>query len=474
MGIVLTPRHITRFAVDTIGIGQNDRIFDPACGTGGFLISAMEAMRTGNADQYNKFRTEGLYGIEQRDDIYGLAIVNMIFRGDGKSHIYDGNCFEHEFWQRDNEIWYSIGDERPDGATKPFSRVFMNPPFKLASNKETEFVDYGLGQIAEGGILFAVLPYVAIEGGTNRVWRQQLLKRHTLLACIKFDTSLFYPVAEATYAIILKSHQPHQPENDVFMGSLFDDNHRPRKSKRLSDYEAVDNVEAMTNNVRRFLLDQPVENIEREQVIVKIDPERNYDFAPEAYLESSQHPISTTFRSIQSETAKLRVKAMSQETTDTLTLDDFGTFPLSDFVDKQKIVEPKTLKDYEEGKIPVVTAQAPDNGIAMWLNIPDEYCFENCITVSSLHNTKPCEAFWHPYQFSALYGKVIVLCPKKELLIDTDAILYLCEAITAKNAWRYHYARSVKFEELTVEVPIRLGIPDFEEMAQIVKRQTSY
>ena len=57
-------------------------------------------------------------------------------------------------------------------------------------------------------------------------------------------------------------------------------------------------------------------------------------------------------------------------------------------------------------------------------------------------------------------------------MIDTNAIIYLCEAITVKNAWRYHYARSVKFEELMVEVPVRLGAPDFEEMAKIVKRQT--
>ena len=472
MGIVLTPRHITRFAVDIIGIGQNDYVFDPACGTGGFLISAMEVMRGRDENEYNKFRTEGLYGIEQRDDVYGLSIVNMIFRGDGKSHIYDGNCFEHEFWQRDNKIWLSMDDVIPDGATKPFSRVFMNPPFKLKSNKETEFVDYGLRQTAEDGIMFAVLPYSAVEGRKNRVWRQQLLKRHTLLACIKFDTNLFYPVAEATYAIILKAHQPHESQNDIFMGNLFDDKHRTRKSKRLSEHEAVDNVETMTNNVRRFLLNQPVENIDQEQMLVQIDPENNCDFAPEAYLESSKHAISTTFRSIQSETAKLRAEAMSQEKTDALTLDDFGVFPLSDFVDKQKIVEPKKLKDYQEGKIPVVTAQAPDNGIATWLNIPDEYCFKNCITVSLLHNTKPCEAFWHPYRFASLYDKAIVLRPRKELMIDTDAIIYLCEAITAKNAWRYHYARSVKFEELMVEVPIRSGSPDFEEMAKIVKTQT--
>ena len=472
MGIVLTPRHITRFAVDIVGIGQNDYVFDPACGTGGFLISAMEAMRGRNENEYNKFRTEGLYGIEQRDDVYGLSIVNMIFRGDGKSHIYDGNCFEHEFWQRDNEIWYSMDGRTPEGARRPFSRVLMNPPFKLKSNKETEFVDYGLRQTAEDGIMFAVLPYSAVEGRKNRVWRQQLLKRHTLLACIKFDTNLFYPVAEATYGIILKAHQPHPPQNDVFMGNLFDDNHRTRKSKRLSDYQAVDNVEAMTNNVRRFLLDQPVENIDEEQILVKINPENNCDFSPEAYLETSRGRVEITFRGVESESAKLRVQVISQQKTDASIPDNLETFPLSSFIEAKENPKLQSLKEYPKGSIPVISAQSKDNGIAQWLSVPDEYCFENCMTVSLLHNTKPCEAFWHPYRFAALYGKVIVLRLKKELMIDTDAIIYLCEAITVKNAWRYHYARSVRFEELTVDVPVRFGAPDFEEMAKIVKRQT--
>ena len=172
---------------------------------------------------YDKFRTEGLYGIEQRDDVYGLSIVNMIFRGDGKSHIYDGNCFEHEFWQRDNEIWYSRTAELLKVLENHFSRVLMNPPFKLKSNKETEFVDYGLKhQLPKMELCLPFYLIVQLKGEKTGYGGSNFLKRHTLLACIKFDTNLFYPVAEATYGIILKAHQPHPPQNDVFMGSLFD------------------------------------------------------------------------------------------------------------------------------------------------------------------------------------------------------------------------------------------------------------
>lgn len=37
IGIVLTPRHITKFAVEVLNITSKDKVLDPACGSGGFL-----------------------------------------------------------------------------------------------------------------------------------------------------------------------------------------------------------------------------------------------------------------------------------------------------------------------------------------------------------------------------------------------------------------------------------------------------
>ena len=51
IGIVLTPRHITKWAVETIGVDKDYVVFDPACGTGGFLVSALDFVRQGGGQR---------------------------------------------------------------------------------------------------------------------------------------------------------------------------------------------------------------------------------------------------------------------------------------------------------------------------------------------------------------------------------------------------------------------------------------
>ena len=467
MGIVLTPRHITKFAADVVGFGPEDRVLDPACGTGGFLISAMESMRT--HPEYQKFTKEGIYGIEQRDDVYGLALVNMIFRGDGKSHIVDGNCFDHQFWEDNGEVLCRIGDDSNVARRRrPFSRVFMNPPYKLQDNPEPEFVDYALDQLEEGGIMFVVLPYSVVGGSRMSPWRSALLRRHTLLAGVQFDKNLFYPVAEATYGLIIRAHQQHRRSMKVFMGRLFDDNHRPRRSKMLADREAVDNVATMTVDLRRFLRGQPVPHEKaREQALVEIDYE-NADFSPERYLPNRRVEIDLSSRAIDTVKAQLMVAA---QISPVLKVADTATFWLRDFVSCEE-AHVQTIKRHDQGSVPLVSATAKDNGIANWLNISADKFHDHCITVSLLHNTKPCQAFWHPYKFAALIGKVMVLKPNAEILAHPEAIIYLCEAITICNSWRYHYARSPRLDDLQVELPTANGHPDWQTMANMATQFT--
>ena len=486
IGIVLTPRHITKFAVDVLGISSHDRIFDPTCGTGGFLVSAMDKVRVsaggGRPQAYEKFRNDGLYGVEQRDDVYGLAIVNMIFRGDGKSHIYDGNCLDHQFWLRDSQVFYTLPENKdPEGARKPFSRVLMNPPFKVADS-ESSFVDYALAQMKKGGLLFAVLPAVVIGGEKDKkrkgcnffLWRGELLKRHTVKAVVKLNKNVFYPIAEGTYALILEAHKPHVLSKEVFMGVLFDDKHRTRKSKMLSDYDVVDNVEQMTEELKRFLLGKPIERESkpREQIVTTLNLDHGCLFSPEAYLENKQpENVGKIFdRSLHLSSAKLKVAAYSAEKPLKSVL-DLKPFLLTNFI--EKIITPplKALKDYPEGNIPVASATAENNGISGWKDIPSEKRLQNLITISKTHNTKPCQAFWHPYEFSAI-ATVYIIKLKPEFMKNQFAILFLCQSITDNNAWRYDYARDVKLHELEVYLPTKNGIVDMDTIIEVAKQHT--
>ena len=475
MGIVLTPRHITTLAVNVLGIGSTDRIFDPACGTGGFLIAAMDGVRRRAPNAYEDFTRESLFGIEQSDPVYGLALVNMIFRGDGKSRLYDGNTFDHEFWLRDGHVFYTLpGDQEPEGATRPFTRVLMNPPFKLALSPAIKFVDHGLKQMKPNGLLFAVLPNVVIDGDTHEDWRRELLKRHTLKACVRFDLSLFYPIKESTYGVILQAHRSHKSQDEVFMGFLYDDQHRLRKSKLIAAHEEHDNVEAMTKELRRFMVGQPLTDVKpREQCLTTVDFDGVCSFAPESYLPKGESDVYAALRYLRMETTRKR--ALLPPRTPVVPVRAMQDFPLDTFYAQQLPALVETLKEYPPGRIPVISATSADNGVAAWLDVPDNLCHSDCLTISLVNNTQPCQAFWHPYQFSALNGLAVVLEPIDALAENELAILYVCEAITVQNAWRYNYARKVQLHELTVTVPVtKNGEPDFQAMAAIVKGQFSH
>ena len=142
IGIVLTPRHIARFAVEAVGVSPTDLVLDPACGTGGFLVAAFDQVRrVGTKSQLDRFKRFNLFGIEQESYVAVLAIVNMIFRGDGKHNITEGNCFTTNLQPatigRSQSAVFAT--EPADPGTEPITRVLMNPPFALKGEIDKEF-----------------------------------------------------------------------------------------------------------------------------------------------------------------------------------------------------------------------------------------------------------------------------------------------------------------------------------------------
>jgi hypothetical protein len=305
IGIVLTPRHITRFAVEAIGIGPFDIVLDPACGTGGFLVAAFDHVRkTATTAQLEKFKKYKLFGIEQESYVAVLAIVNMIFRGDGKHNITEGNCFSTHMTARSVNGHASARFVKDDFPGKePVTRVLMNPPFALrdSAEKEYRFVSRALDLMVDGGILFCLLPLDAMFGGRDeKVWRRDdLLKKHTLLAVVSLPHELFVPAAlKQVVGVVIKKGSAHPRKQPVFWARVENDGHAVMKKKRLPGQDmrppkiVTDDIPKILTPLRSFIA-HPGSLTINEPMLCKTAPidfdDPLLELLPEAYIDSKPY-----------------------------------------------------------------------------------------------------------------------------------------------------------------------------------------
>jgi type I restriction enzyme M protein len=98
MGQFFTPRELIRFCVKMMNPQTNQLILDPACGSGGFLLNAMDLVREQAKKEYgdgtisayrmwHDFAKDNLYGIDINDQIARVCKMNMILHDDGHSNV---------------------------------------------------------------------------------------------------------------------------------------------------------------------------------------------------------------------------------------------------------------------------------------------------------------------------------------------------------------------------------------------------
>lgn len=208
-GLVLTPPHITDLFCDLAEINENDVVFDPCCGTGGFLVSAMKVMmaEAGNdLEKHKKIKSNQLVGIESRADMFSHACSNMMMRGDGKSQIHYGDCF--------TERMIEIAKK-----SKP-TKALLNPPYDVGTDGQLEFLENALSCIEKDGICVAICQTaVAVSNKTAvKQVRERLLAKHSLLAVFSMPDDLFYPVGVNTCILVFRAGNTHSSKKKTFFG----------------------------------------------------------------------------------------------------------------------------------------------------------------------------------------------------------------------------------------------------------------
>jgi type I restriction enzyme M protein len=217
LGIVLTPPHITELFAILSGVNKDSIVLDNACGTGGFLISSMRLMvadAKGDSRKIRGIQKQQLVGVEFQDDIYALAVTNMVLHEDGKSNIHQGDCF-------------ALGDTireryRPNVG-------LLNPPYKTekADREELEFVLNNLDTLQQGGICVAIVPMscVLAQEGVGLELKRKVLASHTLEGVLSMPGELFHnsKVGVVTSSLVITANVPHPSGKKTWFGYCRDD-----------------------------------------------------------------------------------------------------------------------------------------------------------------------------------------------------------------------------------------------------------
>ena len=498
IGIVLTPRHITKFAVEILEIGLNDIVLDPCCGTGGFLVAAFDYVkRKYGQGKTDLFKQYNIFGVDSDHDVVALAIVNMIFRGDGKNNIIEGDCFQKYLnLIRKNEVnTAKYGNKDLEHRNQPISRVLMNPPFalKTSNEKELKFVEHALKQMQNGGLLFSVLPRSAlVKQGKYRQYRKDLLENNTLLAVINFPEDLFYPIGAQTCGIVVKKGTPHDYNQNVLWIQIKTDGLLKSKGKRLPSSRTTDEVEEKKQLIKTFIANQriKIENIKEIQKACPIEIlDDLLELLPEVYLEEKK-PSENDIRYRIEQTLREAISFMIKDNR----IQDFAENVMNPkfFCDIKKSSHTPVLKeipitdifqvpiktgDYhvsrelDSGTIPLVSCSAVNNGFEGKFDVPVSNTIKNAITIAS--DGQPLATYFHYYPFVAK-DNVIIGIPNQSYKFTT--LLFFATQLNGLR-WRFSYGRKCylnKIHKIKFFLPFRNNEIDEDYIEYLFKRSPSW
>jgi type I restriction enzyme M protein len=234
-GEFYTPRSVVRLMVDIVDPQEGETVYDPACGTGGMLLAAVEHVRARGGDPRTFFGR--IYGQEKNLTTAAAARMNLFLHG-----------LEDFVIERGDTLRNPVVTDPASGGLARFDVVIANPPFSLEawgrelwendpwgrafaglptdSNGDMAWVQHMVASMAEGsGRMAVVLPQGALfRSGVEGQIRQHLLKADLVEAVIGLAPNLFYGTGLAACVLVLRRQKAPEHQGKVLIvdaSSLF-------------------------------------------------------------------------------------------------------------------------------------------------------------------------------------------------------------------------------------------------------------
>lgn len=288
-GQFFTPKPIVEFIVTAIGVNKDWKILDTSCGSGGFLLHALKAVRDdaneifsdeiGSAswrDYWHIFAEKHLFGIEINEQISRVAKMNMIIHDDGHTNIItnDGLKNNHTLEIENRNLNFQDGT---------FDLIMTNPPFgstikadEVGYYKEYELFEKNLGfteikdRIAddnnknkwrasqstevlflercykylneENGYLAIVVPDGILTNSSSQYVRDWLIEKFRILSVVSLPQHTFAHVKAGVKSSILFLKKHPKKLTQKFEQTLSDVKALVREEKKLDKEQRAERM----------------------------------------------------------------------------------------------------------------------------------------------------------------------------------------------------------------------------------------
>jgi len=229
-----TPREVIRLMVSLMfaehknelkGKGIIRSVFDPACGTGGMLITAKEYIQ----EHINADVEVVMYGQELNEQTYAIAKSDVLIMGENAENIRQGSSFKSDRFKG-----------------QQFTYMLSNPPFGVSWKMEEDFIkneandphgrfSVGTPRTSDGALLFLQHMISKMEANGSRIAiifngsplftgdagsgesdiRKWIIENDWLEAVIAMPTDMFYNTGIATYIWMVTNRKPKHRKGKV-------------------------------------------------------------------------------------------------------------------------------------------------------------------------------------------------------------------------------------------------------------------
>ena len=180
-GQYFTPREIVKFIVNVLPIDHDKKVLDTSCGSGGFLLYALNKVREKATEYYPNYKNDtrqykswftywhdfaekNLFGIEISEQISRAAKMNMIIHDDGHTNVItsDGLVSDETIFAKTNNQGFRYGT---------FDFIITNPPFgsTIRQSEQAYLKTYQLGKKEEDWLAVKATPENTRDGQSTEV-----------------------------------------------------------------------------------------------------------------------------------------------------------------------------------------------------------------------------------------------------------------------------------------------------------------